>query len=91
MLELADRVMLKWQVKRKIVKRIFLAGFMITLSPIGPFASNSFFFFISKVAIIKTKSVTIAFFLVPALSFSPFLFLRYCDFGAVLGLKKPAF
>ena len=49
------------------------------------------FFFISKVAIIKTKSVTIAFFLVLALSFSPFLFLRYCDFGAVLGLKKPAF
>ena len=46
MLELADRVMLKWQVKRKIVERIFLAGFMITLSPIGPFASNSFFFYL---------------------------------------------
>ena len=50
----------------------------------------------SKVAIIKTKSVTIAFFSSPpfpllALSFSPFLLLRYYDFGAVLGLKKPAF
>ena len=49
-----------------------------------------------KKAIIKTKSVTIAFFSSPpfpllALSFSPFLFLRYCDFGAVLGLKKPVF
>ena len=47
------------------------------------FASNIF----SKVAIIKTKSVTIAIFSPPpflllALSFSPFLFLRYCDFGA---------
>ena len=42
---------------------------------------------ISKVAIIKTKSATIAFFssppfLLPALSFSPFLFFRWCDFGA---------
>ena len=41
----------------------------------------------SKVAIIKTKSVTIAFFSSPpfpllALSFSPFLLLRYYDFGA---------
>ena len=50
----------------------------------------------SKVVIIKTKSVTIAFLSSPpfpllAISFSPFLLLRYCDFGAVLGLKKPAF
>ena len=42
---------------------------------------------ISKVAIIKTKSATITFFPSPpffvfALSFSPFLFLRYSDFGA---------
>ena len=42
---------------------------------------------VSKVAIIKTKSATIAFFSSPpflllALSFSPFLFLRHCDFGA---------
>ena len=41
----------------------------------------------SKVAIIKTKSVTIAFFSSPpfpllARSFSPFLLLRYYDFGA---------
>ena len=43
--------------------------------------------FVSKVAIIKTKSATIAFFSSPpflllTLSFSPFLFLRYYDFGA---------
>ena len=42
---------------------------------------------ISKVAIITTKSTTIAFFSFPpflllALYFSPFLFLRYWDFGA---------
>jgi len=41
---------------------------------------------ISKVAIMKTKSATIAFFSSPPflllnLSLSPFLFLRYCDFG----------
>ena len=57
--------------------------------PNGPFASNSLLrpkpF--SKVAIIKTKSVTIAFFSSPpflhlALSLSPFLFLRYYDFEA---------
>ena len=42
--------------------------------------------FSAKVAIIKTKSATIAFFSSPPflllpLSFSPFLLLRYCDFG----------
>ena len=42
---------------------------------------------ISKVAIIKTKSATIAFFSSPpflllGLPLSPFLFLRYCDFEA---------
>ena len=41
---------------------------------------------ISKLAIIKTKSATIACFSSPpffllALAFSPFLFLRYSDFG----------
>ena len=35
-----------------------------------------------SVAIIKTKSATIVSFLLLALSFSPFLFLRYYDFGA---------
>ena len=39
----------------------------------------------------KTKSAAIAFSLLLALSLFPFLFLRYCDFGAVLGVKKPAF
>ena len=44
-------------------------------------------FFSAKVAIIKTKSAAIAFFsctpsLLLALSFSPFVFLRYCDFLA---------
>ena len=65
-----------------------LAGFLKTLSPDGPFASNRFLRQkLSKVAIIKTESATIAFFSSPpflllALSFSPFLFLRYCDFRA---------
>ena len=45
-------------------------------------------FFSAKVAVMKTKSATIAFFSSPpflllALSFSLFLFLRYCDFGAL--------
>ena len=68
---------------------IYLAGFLKTSSPNGPFASNSFFRpkTISKVAIIKTKSATIAFFSSPpflllALPLSPFLFLRNCDFEA---------
>ena len=53
-------------------------------------------FFFSKVAIIKTKSATIAFFSSPpffllALSFSLFFFLRYCEFGACRTQKKPTF
>ena len=56
--------------ERLDIYNIYLAGFLITLSPNGPFAS-------AKVAIVKTKNATIAFF-----SFSPFLFLRYYDFGA---------
>ena len=50
-----------------------------------------------KVAIIKTTSATIAFFftsppffLLPLFSFSPFLFLHYCDFGAYQA-QEPAF
>ena len=58
---------------------VILAGFLKRLPPNGPFPSNA--------AISKTKRATIAFFSSPsflllALSFSPFLFLRYCDFGA---------
>ena len=58
---------------------IYLAGFLKTLLPYRLLPS--------KVAIIKTKSATIAFFssppfVLPAFSFSPFLFLRWCDFGA---------
>ena len=69
---------------------LYLEGFLITLSPSRPFTafyvqqfSNS-----SKVAIIKTKNATIAFFssfsppfLLLALSFSPYLFHRYYYFG----------
>ena len=72
-----------------VKKYTYLAGFLKTLSPNGSFASNSLFRpkTISKVVIIKTKSATIAFFSSPpfvllALYFSPFLFLRYCDFEA---------
>ena len=71
---------------RSVSASLHLAGFFITLSPNGPFASNSVFRpkTISRVAIIKTKSATIAFFsshpfLLLALSFSPFLFLCYYD------------
>ena len=73
-----------------LVCLICLAGFLRTLSPSGPFTSDSVFWPKTnfKVAIIKTKSATIAFFfrsvpfLLLAPAFSPFLFLRYCDFGA---------
>ena len=76
---------------------VYLAGFLKTLPPNGPFPFNSFLIFgqkIFKVAIRKTKSATIAFFSSPpffllALSFSPFLFLRYGDFGAYRAHKKP--
>ena len=77
---------------------IHLAGFLITLSPNGPFVSNNFFRpkTISKVATILTKSATIAFFLLLLLSFSSlFLFLLFFFFVTMilelLGLKKPAF
>ena len=62
---------------------VVLTGFLKTSSPNGPFASN-------KVAIIKTKRATIAFFLFSSL----FLFLLSFSFVAVivelLGLKKHA-
>ena len=52
-------------------------------------------FNISKVAIIKTESATIAFFssppfFLPALSFSPFLFASPTVILELLGFKKPA-
>ena len=57
---------------------------MDLLSPTVFFGQKLLF----KVAIMKTKSASIAFFFSPpflllTLSFSAFLFLRYCDFGAV--------
>ena len=81
------------------VGNIILAGFLITVSPYRPFASNSFFFrpkAISKVAIIKTKSATFAFLFLLLLSFSSlFLFLLSFFFVTMildlLGLKKPVF
>ena len=74
---------------------VYLAKFLITLSPNGPFPSNSF----SKVAIIKTKDATFAFFLS---SFrSPRSFLFSFTFPSLLGFwsfsaaswshRKPAF
>ena len=77
---------------------VYLAGFLKTLPPNGPFPFNSFLIFgqkIFKVAIRKTKSATIAFFVssppffLLALSFSPFLFLRYGDFVAYRAQKNP--
>ena len=70
---------------------------MILLSPSGLFALNSFFpAKNSKVAIIKTKSATTAFFFHLLLSF-PSLFLFLLSFPIVtmvlelLGLKRHAF
>ena len=74
---------------------VVLTGFLKTSSPNGPFASNRVFRLkttktVSKVAIIKTKRATIAFFLFS----SVFLFLLSFSFVAVivelLGLKKHA-
>ena len=55
------------------------------------FASDSLIF-LAKVAFIKTMSAAIAFFssspfFLLALSFSPFLSLRFCDFGAYRAQK----
>ena len=73
--------------------RTYLAVFLITLSLNRAFASNSFFRpkTIFKVAIIKTKSATTAFFFPP-----PFLHLTLSfSFVAMilelLGLKKRVF
>ena len=72
-----------------------LTGFLKTSSPNGPFASNRVCRLkttktVSKVAIIKTKRATIAFFLFSSL----FLFLLPFSFVAVivelLGLKRNA-
>ena len=75
---------------------VVLTGFLKTSSPNGPFASNRVFRLktttktVSKVAIIKTKRTTTAFFLFSSL----FLFLLSFSFVAVivelLGLKKHA-
>ena len=77
---------------------IHFAGFLIMLSPNRPFASNSFIRpkTIAKVAILKTKSAIIAFFSSPSflfltLSFSPFLFLCYCDFSGLRNVPFDAF
>ena len=76
-----------------ISRHICLAAFLITLSLNGTFVSNSFLRrkTIYKVAIIKTKSATIAFFLFSLL----FLFLLSFFFVTVilelLGLKRLAF
>ena len=76
------------------------AGFLTTLSPNGPFASNGFFrrktLQISKVAIIKLRVQLLLFSSSLLLSFSSlFLFLLSFSFVTVdlelLGLKKPAF
>ena len=75
-------------VSATIVVLLHLAGFLKTVSPNGPVSSNcvSRAKIISKVAMMKTTSAAMLFALLllslSSLSFSPFLFLRYCDFGA---------
>ena len=68
----------------------------IYILPNGPFAPNNFFSAKnSKVTFIKTKSATIAFFLLLLSFFSLFLFPLSSSFvnwfSELLGLKKPAF
>ena len=82
---------------RSVSGSLHLARFFITLSPNGPFGSNTFFRpnTISRVAIIKTTSPKIVFCLL-LLSFSSlFLFLLSFSFETMilklLRLKKPAF
>ena len=76
---------------------IHLAGFLITLSPNRSFVSSSFFrpITIYKVAFIKTKSASIAFFLLLRSFSSLFLFLLSFSFVTLilelLGRKKRAF
>ena len=79
-------------------ENIYLAGFLKTLPLDGLFRSNSLFSAKkSKVAIIKTKSATIAFFSSPpsfllALSFSPILFFSFVSvILELIAHKKPAF
>ena len=69
----------------------FVLDFSKLYRQIDLFASDSLIF-LAKVAFIKTMSAAIAFFspspfFLLALSFSPFLFLRYCDFGAYRAQK----
>ena len=69
----------------------FVLDFSKLYRQIDLFASDSLIF-LAKVAIIKTMSAAIAFFssspfFLLALSFSPFLCLRYCDFE-LIGPKK---
>ena len=61
---------------------VCLAGFLKTLPPNGPFVSNSHW---ATIAFFSSTT-----FYLLALSFSPFLFLRQCDFGDYRP-KKPAF
>ena len=72
-----------------------LAGCLKTLPTNGPFECNIFFF--SKVANIKSKSATIAFFSLPPIflfahSFSPFPFLQFVSvILEVTGPENPTF
>ena len=81
-----------------ICLNVLLAGFLKTLSQNEPFASNSLFRPKTlQVAIIKTKSTTIAFFLFSFLPSPRTFFFFSLSFSFVtviwklLGLKKPAF
>ena len=72
-----------------------LAGCLKTLPTNGPFECNIFFF--SKVANIKSKSATIAFFSLPPIflfahSFSPFPFLQFVsEILELTGPENPTF
>ena len=72
---------------------ISLAEFLKTLPPNIPLPSNSYF--LAKTSPISQVTTDLFFFSSPsffllALSFSPFLFLRWCDFRDC-GVQKPDF
>ena len=80
---------------KHIYLNLCLAGFLKKLPPDRSLPSNSSFFFSAKVAIIKNKSATIAFFSSPPFFFLTFSFSPFFSFAAsileLIGRQNPAF
>ena len=73
----------------------YLVGVLKKFLPNRPLTSDSFFFFLKKVANIEAKRAIIAVFILLLSSSSLFLFLHSLSFASVIieliGRKKPAF